>query len=240
MYEAGRRALSEGNVDVGQDAVSNALAMYEQIYGPVHAIASAKSHSLGIVYHQLYQTIMRKVTTHDVATQVLSEMGPKEREENAVQFAEAMLEDVAAARHEAESYLQSSVRSIRQSLIVTERTLGLDASETCQQYTDLTVLEHGVGNSLLALRLSRHAIDLWASTYGPDHPAILKIMVRCPYSDSVADDPPDDRLQHHAEYPWLVRRDYPPPPRVLRLCHQAARQDVDADRSVVALVSNLG
>ncbi|KAI9467509.1 hypothetical protein BX667DRAFT_534831 [Coemansia mojavensis] len=55
-------------------------------------------------------------------------------------------------------------------VVVSERTVGLDNPLTIHNYLNLALYEHARGNTLLALRLMRRAMDLWRLISSPDHP----------------------------------------------------------------------
>lgn len=93
------------------------------------------------------------------------------------QIRDMLLPNVESARAEADSYLQQAVRMVRQSIVICERTNGIDSHDAIQQYTDLGLLEHAAGNVDLGLKLSKHAMDLWSASYGPAHPSVVSILV---------------------------------------------------------------
>jgi protein TIF31 len=64
----------------------------------------------------------------------------------------------------------AAVELARKAVIVAERTLGVDASETILSYLNLGLFEHAAGNSKLALAYVLHALELWKIVYGPNHP----------------------------------------------------------------------
>lgn len=152
--------------------------MYEQIYGPVHPTLATKAHSLGIIYHQLHSAISTKVNYHDGTEQVLADMSEADREVNRPKLEKGLLQDVEGARKQAEMYLESSIRSIRQAVILSERCKGLDDPETAECYIDLALVEQMGNNATSALHLIKHAIGLYVTSYGSDHPAILRLLVR--------------------------------------------------------------
>ena len=84
--------------------------------------------------------------------------------------------EVARVYHQlAVQYYQLDEKAIavdlaRKSVIVSERTLGVDCNETVLAYLNLGIFEHGTGNSALALAYVKHAIDLWKLIYGLKHP----------------------------------------------------------------------
>ena len=64
----------------------------------------------------------------------------------------------------------AAVELARKAVVVAERTLGIDASETILSYLNLGLFEHSAGNSKLALAYVLHALELWKVVYGPNHP----------------------------------------------------------------------
>ncbi|GAA6061986.1 hypothetical protein JCM10212_004264 [Sporobolomyces blumeae] len=179
-FSQGTRAMSEGYVEVGEALVNEALHLCEQVFGAVHPEAAAKYHSLGLVWHSLSQRILTQIGRHELAEQALKELasGPKseDHEEREKQIRDMLLSNVEAARAEAESYLQQAVRMVRQSIVICERTSGIDSHDALQQYADLGLLEQAAGNIKLGLKLSKHAMDLWAASYGPSHPTLVGIL----------------------------------------------------------------
>ena len=47
-FVAGNRAMTEGNIELGQDLIQDSLQLCEQIFGSVHAEAASKYHSAGL------------------------------------------------------------------------------------------------------------------------------------------------------------------------------------------------
>ncbi|GAA6025906.1 hypothetical protein JCM11491_003623 [Sporobolomyces phaffii] len=180
-FTQGSRALSEGYVDVGEQLVNEALHYCEQVFGTVHPESATKYHNLGLQWHTLSQRILTSVRGHELAEQALKELArmPKSddpEDDREAQIREMLLTNVESARAEAESYLQQAVRMVRQSIVITERTNGVDSYDAIQQYTDLGLLEHAAGNVELGLKFSRHAIDLLSASYGPAHPSVVAIL----------------------------------------------------------------
>jgi protein TIF31 len=64
----------------------------------------------------------------------------------------------------------------RKAVVIAERTLGLDASETILAYLNLGLFEHAAGRSAVALRFVLHALALTRLTYGPGHPDVITIL----------------------------------------------------------------
>lgn len=55
-------------------------------------------------------------------------------------------------------------------VIISERTLGIDSSETILSYLNLANIENGSQNTTVALSCVRHGLDLWKMIYGSNHP----------------------------------------------------------------------
>ncbi|KAF2668418.1 hypothetical protein BT63DRAFT_402303 [Microthyrium microscopicum] len=64
----------------------------------------------------------------------------------------------------------------RKAVVIAERTLGLDASETILAYLNLALFEHGCGRSRLGLKYLLHAMGLCQVAYGPNHPDSITIL----------------------------------------------------------------
>jgi protein TIF31 len=64
----------------------------------------------------------------------------------------------------------AAVELARKAVIVAERTMGIDASETILAYLNLGLFEHANGNSAIGLPYVFHALELWKIVYGPNHP----------------------------------------------------------------------
>ncbi|KAF9636754.1 putative eukaryotic translation initiation factor 3 subunit clu1 protein [Lasiodiplodia theobromae] len=64
----------------------------------------------------------------------------------------------------------AAVELAHKAVIVSERTLGVDSSETVLAYLNLGLFEHANGNTKAALGYIRHALDLWKVIYGNKHP----------------------------------------------------------------------
>lgn len=65
---------------------------------------------------------------------------------------------------------EAAVELARKSVIVSERTLGVDSAETLLSYLNLGLFEHANGETKMALVYIRHALELWKVIYGPNHP----------------------------------------------------------------------
>ncbi|KAJ2080480.1 Intracellular distribution of mitochondria [Coemansia sp. RSA 988] len=76
---------------------------------------------------------------------------------------------VSLAHYEAGEYAIAA-DFMSKAVIISERTVGLDNPLTIHNYLNLSLYEHARGNTLLALRLIRHAVDLWSLVNSPDHP----------------------------------------------------------------------
>jgi protein TIF31 len=64
----------------------------------------------------------------------------------------------------------AAVELARKSVIVSERTLGVDNAETILSYLNLALILHANGSSKQALAYIKHALELWKVVYGPAHP----------------------------------------------------------------------
>lgn len=84
--------------------------------------------------------------------------------------------EVARLYHQlAQIYFQleekdAAIDLAHKAVIISERTLGVDSSETILSYLNLALFEHGNGNTDMALRCMHHALELWKIVYGPNHP----------------------------------------------------------------------
>lgn len=161
--------------------MTDALGLYEQVFGAIHSEGASVHHKIALLYHSLATTLVRQIEQHEQVTAKFEAMPEEMKAEVLPQLPDLLLPDVNAARADSDMYLNSAVVMMRQSVIISERTNGLDASETIQQYADLGLLENGIGNFEAGLKLTRHAIDLHTTVYGPDHPSILDLLVRLLY-----------------------------------------------------------
>ncbi|GAA5828024.1 hypothetical protein JCM11251_005695 [Rhodosporidiobolus azoricus] len=175
-FNHGQRAISEGQVEIGEQVVNDALQLCEQVFGAVHPEQAQKYHSLGIVWHSLASRILSQIRTHEVGEQALKELGPEDREQHEARIRDLLLPNVDEARADHEAYLQQAVRMVRQSIVISERVNGVDSHDAIQQYADLGLLEHAAGNVHLGLKLSKHAMNLWTAAYGPRHPSLVSLL----------------------------------------------------------------
>jgi protein TIF31 len=65
---------------------------------------------------------------------------------------------------------EAAVELARKAVIVSERTLGIDAAETLLNYLNLSLFLHQAGDSGSALIYSKHALQLSGIVYGRNHP----------------------------------------------------------------------
>jgi protein TIF31 len=65
---------------------------------------------------------------------------------------------------------EAAVELARKAVIVSERTLGVDSSETLLSYLNLGLFLHANGETKLALTYIKHALELWKVIYGSNHP----------------------------------------------------------------------
>ncbi|EEP82654.1 conserved hypothetical protein [Uncinocarpus reesii 1704] len=70
----------------------------------------------------------------------------------------------------------AAVELARKAVIVTERTMGVDSADAILSYLNLSLFEHGTGNTKIALVYIRHALELWKIIYGPNHPDSITTM----------------------------------------------------------------
>ncbi|BGP04233.1 Clustered mitochondria [Rhodotorula toruloides] len=175
-FYQGQRAIADGHAEVGEAVCNDALHICEQIFGPVHAEGADKFHALGIMWHNLAQRVLNTVRTHELAASALADLSPAEREQHEKQIQELLVPDVEQARAEAEAYLQQAVRLVRQSIVISERTNGVDSADAITQFSDLGLLEQAAGNSELALTLTKHAMNLYVAAYGPKHPQLVTLL----------------------------------------------------------------
>jgi protein TIF31 len=177
-FEGGRQALANENIDLASESYLDSLGLYEQVFGSIHSEAATKCHNLAIVYHTVFQNLTRKVEIHENAQAAYEAMTEEQKVEALPKVQEVLLSDPEAVRLQGQNYLTQAIQLVRQSIIVAERTSALDGSEAIQQYSDLALLENTIGNVEAALRLTKHAVGLLVTTYGPDHPTILTLLVR--------------------------------------------------------------
>ena len=64
----------------------------------------------------------------------------------------------------------AAVELAHKAVVISERTIGIDADETILSYLNLSLFEHANHNTAVALACQRHALELWKIIYGPDHP----------------------------------------------------------------------
>lgn len=151
------------------------LSVSTYFASPVDVGLTFRFHS---VYNELATTFSRKISTHEKAVQALSEMKDEvQREAATLRLQEHILPDLEATRKDLEVFQEQAVRVCRQSVIMAERTQGIDHPDTIQQYSDLALLEQPADLSA-GLALSKHALNLWTAAYGPDHPTVHSILVR--------------------------------------------------------------
>ncbi|PLW29893.1 hypothetical protein PCASD_16585 [Puccinia coronata f. sp. avenae] len=177
LYAEGRKAFASGDIALGQELCTDALTTYEQVFGSIHPEMCRHWHSLAILYHQLSQRALVELSEYNDRLLELSAIyhsaSNDEDREKVKQRIESYQRDrePEAVKNEIDTYVQLAANNLRQSVIVAERTLGLDHPETIQQYSDLSVMEYHLGNTETAMRYTKHALDLWHLVYGPGcHP----------------------------------------------------------------------
>lgn len=70
---------------------------------------------------------------------------------------------------------EAAVELQRKALVVSERTIGIDSGETVLNYLNLSLFEHGMGNTTIALTCLKRALQLWNLVFGKGHPDIPTI-----------------------------------------------------------------
>lgn len=114
---------------------------------------------------------------HDRAEAKLAEPNQTAEEIAALQAVLLTSSMAEAMRQQAHENLSLAVKKLRQGIVISERVVGLDSSETMQQYEDLGLLEHACGDPEMGLRLTKHALLLRTMSYGPRHPAMVHLLV---------------------------------------------------------------
>ena len=64
----------------------------------------------------------------------------------------------------------AAIELAHKAVIISERTLGIDSSETILAYLNLALFEHGNRNTTVAVSCVKHALELWKIIYGSKHP----------------------------------------------------------------------
>ena len=64
----------------------------------------------------------------------------------------------------------AAIELAHKAVIISERTLGIDSSETILAYLNLALFEHGYRNTAAALAYVKHALELGKLVYGLKHP----------------------------------------------------------------------
>lgn len=177
LYAEGRKAFATGDVALGQELCTDALTTYEQVFGSIHPEMCRHWHSLAILYHQLSQRALVELSEYNDRLLELSAIYHATTNETDREKIKEKIEsyqkdrEPEAVKNEIDAFIQLAANNLRQSVIVAERTLGLDHPETIQQYSDLSVMEYHLGNTDTAMRYTKHALDLWHLVYGPGcHP----------------------------------------------------------------------
>ncbi|KAL9099404.1 MAG: hypothetical protein Q9163_005089 [Psora crenata] len=64
----------------------------------------------------------------------------------------------------------AAIELAHKAVIISERTLGIDSSETILSYLNLALFEHSNRSTTVGLSCVRHSLELWKIIYGPNHP----------------------------------------------------------------------
>lgn len=70
----------------------------------------------------------------------------------------------------------AAVELARKAVIVSERTLGVDSTETILNYLNLGLFEHANGDTRAALAYIKHAFGFWRVVFGDGHPDSVTTM----------------------------------------------------------------
>ncbi|TGZ79189.1 hypothetical protein EX30DRAFT_119932 [Ascodesmis nigricans] len=70
----------------------------------------------------------------------------------------------------------AAVELARKAVIVSERTVGIDSTETILNYLNLGLFEHANGDTRAALAYIKHAFTFWRIIYGDGHPDSVTTM----------------------------------------------------------------
>ena len=134
-----------------------------------------KYHELAVQYHQVAQPLVRTVNVYESGTapNASYEAKAKAKAESGIDSPE----NLEQVKREMRNFLESAASTNRQSVVVAERSYGVDHSTTAQQYIDLGILEHAIGNVQLGLKLTRYSVDLIDMIYGPGHPDAIRAIV---------------------------------------------------------------
>ncbi len=68
---------------------------------------------------------------------------------------------------------ETACELLRKAVVISERTQGLDHSETLLCYLSLSLYEHALGHTALALAYVWHALRFWRISFGNDHPDMI-------------------------------------------------------------------
>ena len=185
LFENGSQQLTQGNIQLGESMVSDAINYYEQIFGSVHPELANRYHELAVSYHQLSQPLIRNIGAYETSKEANSTEARQKAKADTTIESDEMLE---TAKRELKGFVESAVQMNRQSVIVAERTLGPDHYTTAQQYVDLAILEHANGDIHLGLKLCRHAIELLEQIYGPNHSEAIRAIVSFIYQTCLLPD----------------------------------------------------
>ena len=175
IFENGLGLIGRGQIANGEACVTEALGYYEQVHGALHPEIATRYHELAVLYHQIAGPLAH--TTAIFETGHLSSSTPEERAAANAESGYKNTQAFEAAKHELTVYLDNAARMNRQSVILSERCIGLDHPETIQNFIDLAILEHANDHFELALKFSYYALALSRLVSGPSHPDANRILV---------------------------------------------------------------
>jgi protein TIF31 len=155
-FETGRiTIMSRGDRELGVDLLLEGLSFHETIYGMAHP-ETARCYALfAAVVHQFSGIIN-------------AETAAKIREEQEKQGTEDVQVELPAYTEHLSG--ATALRYQRQAVTISERTLGLDHTETLAQWASLAILERAEGNFEAALRCQARVLELQDIIIGQVHP----------------------------------------------------------------------
>lgn len=126
------------------------------------------------MYHQLSQPLVRNVQAYEISKHSTSE---EDRKRAANETSITSEEDYAVAKRELQGFIDSAISMCRQSVVLTERTLGADSFKTALRFIDLGTLEHSYDNVKAALAYTRHAFEILEVIHGSSHPETIRAVL---------------------------------------------------------------
>ncbi|KAH8923190.1 hypothetical protein BT69DRAFT_1350344 [Atractiella rhizophila] len=176
MFDQGRIAFLRGHLEGGQELLQDALTYHEQIFGPIHPTMAAFYGALAMLYHQQGREHFQRLTLFESAQAELQAANDDEKEAAARRLEERSIENPDILRMEAENYIHTSIKMMRQAAVISERATGIDSLETIQIYQELAAIELSIGNIEIGIHLIAHTLKLINAVYGLGHPDQVKVI----------------------------------------------------------------